>query len=92
MHFILADRVIITDDNPRFEEGQTIIDEIIADLSMEKVCVINDRKSAIQHSILMSSDRDIVLIAGKGHENYQEIKGVQLPFSDREITQELLAL
>jgi len=88
----LADRVIITDDNPRFEEGQTIIDEIIADLSMEKVCVINDRKSAIQHSILMSSDRDIVLIAGKGHENYQEIKGVQLPFSDREITQELLAL
>ncbi|SHE20058.1 UDP-N-acetylmuramoyl-L-alanyl-D-glutamate--2,6-diaminopimelate ligase [methanotrophic endosymbiont of Bathymodiolus puteoserpentis (Logatchev)] len=88
----LADRVIITDDNPRFEEGQTIIDEIIADISMEKVCVINDRKSAIQHSILMSSDRDIVLIAGKGHENYQEIKGVQLPFSDREITQELLAL
>jgi len=88
----LADRVIVTDDNPRFEAGQAIIDEIIAGIPTEKICVINDRKSAIQQSILMSSDKDIVLIAGKGHEDYQEIKGVQLPFSDREIVQELLAL
>ncbi|MDT8424892.1 MAG: UDP-N-acetylmuramoyl-L-alanyl-D-glutamate--2,6-diaminopimelate ligase [Methyloprofundus sp.] len=88
----LADCVIVTDDNPRFEVGQAIIDEIIAGLSMTKICVINDRKSAIQQAILMSSDKDIVLIAGKGHEDYQEIKGVQLPFSDREIVKELLDL
>ncbi|GAW86630.1 UDP-N-acetylmuramoyl-L-alanyl-D-glutamate--2,6-diaminopimelate ligase [Bathymodiolus platifrons methanotrophic gill symbiont] len=87
----LADQVIVTDDNPRFEDGSAIINDVITGLKMQKVRVINDRKSAIKQGIVTSSELDIVLIAGKGHEDYQEIKGVKQPFSDREIVQELLA-
>ncbi|OQK17137.1 UDP-N-acetylmuramoylalanyl-D-glutamate--2,6-diaminopimelate ligase [Methyloprofundus sedimenti] len=86
----LADRIIVTDDNPRFEDGETIINQIISGLKMNKVTVISNRKAAIEKSILMSSAQDIVLVAGKGHEDYQELKGVKYPFSDREIVQELL--
>jgi len=87
----LADRVIVTDDNPRFEDGETIINQIIGGLKMNKVTVISNRKAAIEKSILMSSAQDIVLVAGKGHEDYQELKGVKYPFSDREIVREILA-
>ena len=87
----LADQVIVTDDNPRFEDGQSIINQIIAGLEMHKVTVINDRKTAIERGISASSDIDVVLVAGKGHEDYQELKGVKYPFSDREIVRELLA-
>ena len=88
----LADTIIVTDDNPRFENGQAIIEDIIAANNTDKLSVINDRKSAIKQGIMMSSEQDIVLIAGKGHEDYQELKGIKYPFSDREIVQELLAL
>jgi UDP-N-acetylmuramoyl-L-alanyl-D-glutamate--2,6-diaminopimelate ligase len=87
----LADKVVITDDNPRFEDGQSIINEIIADVESENLLVIRDRKQAIVQSISTSSVDDIVLIAGKGHENYQDIQGVQYPFSDRDIVQAVLA-
>ncbi|GFO71621.1 UDP-N-acetylmuramoyl-L-alanyl-D-glutamate--2,6-diaminopimelate ligase [Bathymodiolus japonicus methanotrophic gill symbiont] len=87
----LADRLIVTDDNPRFEDGQAIIKQIIGGLNMDKVSVIKNRKAAIEQGISMSSKRDILLVAGKGHEDYQEIKGVKYPFSDREIVQELMA-
>lgn len=87
----LADQVIVTDDNPRFEEGVAIINDVISGLKMHKVRVINDRKSAIEQGILGCSELDVVLVAGKGHEDYQDIQGVKYPFSDREIVQELLA-
>ena len=87
----LADTVIVTDDNPRFEEGQAIIDEIIADIKTTRLSVINDRRNAIKQAIMNSSALDIVLVAGKGHEDYQEIKGLRQPFSDREIVQAVLA-
>lgn len=87
----LADRIIVTDDNPRFEDGDTIIKQIIGELQMDKVTVINNRKAAIAKGIALSSEHDIVLVAGKGHEDYQELEGIKYPFSDREIVQELLA-
>ncbi|NOQ64119.1 MAG: UDP-N-acetylmuramoyl-L-alanyl-D-glutamate--2,6-diaminopimelate ligase [Methyloprofundus sp.] len=86
----LADTVIVTDDNPRFEEPTDIIDDIIAGLMTDSLNVINDRKSAIEYAIKHAAEQDIVLIAGKGHEDYQDLKGVKQPFSDREIVQELL--
>jgi UDP-N-acetylmuramoyl-L-alanyl-D-glutamate--2,6-diaminopimelate ligase len=87
----LADRIIVTDDNPRFENGDTIIKQIVGELQMDKITVINNRKAAIEHGITLSSEHDIVLVAGKGHEDYQELEGIKYPFSDREIVQELLA-
>lgn len=86
----LADNIIVTDDNPRFEQGQTIIDAITVGIKAHRFTVINDRKKAIQHGIKNSSALDIVLVAGKGHEDYQELKGVKHPFSDRKIVQECL--
>lgn len=87
----LADYIIATDDNPRFEESQRIIDQIISDIKVGKLCVIKDRTEAIQYGIRQSLGGDVVLIAGKGHEQYQEIKGVKYPFSDRNIVQSLLS-
>ncbi len=87
----LADQVIVTDDNPRFEDSQDIINEIIAGIESENLMVINDRKQAITHSILTGLVGDIVLVAGKGHEDYQDVQGVRYPFSDREIVQAVLA-
>ena len=86
----LADHIIITDDNPRFEDGQAIINDVIAGIKTDSLSVINDRKSAIKHGIMTSSEFDIVLVAGKGHEDYQELKGIKHPFSDRDCVQELL--
>lgn len=87
----LADQVVITDDNPRFEASKDIINDIISGLVMDNVKVINDRKAAIEYAIVSSSKFDIVLVAGKGHEGYQDIKGVKHVFNDRDIVQELLA-
>jgi len=84
--------VFVTDDNPRFEDGQLLTNEIIGEIKSTGLSVINDRKTAITHAIMNSSALDIVLIAGKGHEDYQEIKGLRQPFSDREIVQAVLAL
>ncbi len=86
-----ADAIIVTDDNPRFESSQAIINDIVVGLKTGKLNVINDRKSAIEHAIRNSQEQDVVLISGKGHEDYQDIKGVQYPFSDRGCVQELLA-
>lgn len=88
----LADAIIVTDDNPRFENGPEIIAEIIADIKTDKLSVIGDRENAIKHGIMTSSEQDIVLVAGKGHEDYQELQGIKYPFSDRDIVQGVLAL
>lgn len=77
----LSDKVIVTSDNPRNENPETIIKDITYGIKGEFLCQI-DRKKAIKHAFDLSSDGDVILIAGKGAENYQEINGVKLPYSD----------
>jgi len=84
----LADRVVVTDDNPRSEEPLAIRDQIVAGLShsaRQAVWSIDGRRQAIERVIAAAKPNDIVLIAGKGHEDYQEIAGVRYPFSDIDI-------
>ena len=87
-----SDRVIITSDNPRFEEPQDIIDDMLAGIDqkqMKKVVSIVDRKEAIKTACMLAQKGDVILIAGKGHEDYQEIKGVKHHFDDREVVREI---
>lgn len=87
-----SDRVIITSDNPRFEDPQDIINDMIAGLNKEqlkKVITIVDRKEAIKTACMMAQKGDVILVAGKGHENYQEIKGVKHHFDDKEVLHEI---
>ena len=87
-----SDRVIITSDNPRFEEPQDIINDMLAGLDqkqMKKVVSIVDRREAIRTACMMAEKGDVILIAGKGHEDYQEIKGVKHHFDDREVVREI---
>jgi len=86
----LADQVIVTDDNPRYEESQIIIDAIVSGLEAKKITCIADREIAIQSTIAAAKAGDIVLIAGKGHEEYQEINGIKTVFSDRTLVKELI--
>ena len=86
-----SDRVIITSDNPRFEEPQDIINDMLAGLDarqMKKVVSIVDRREAIRTACMMAQKGDVILIAGKGHEDYQEIKGVKHHFDDHEVVRE----
>ena len=87
-----SDRVIITSDNPRFEEPQDIINDMLAGLTpqqMKKTISITDRREAIKTACMMAQKGDVVLVAGKGHEDYQEIKGVKHHFDDREVLEEI---
>ncbi|WP_300793744.1 UDP-N-acetylmuramoyl-L-alanyl-D-glutamate--2,6-diaminopimelate ligase [uncultured Bacteroides sp.] len=87
-----SDKVIITSDNPRFEEPQDIINDMLAGLNkeeMKKVLAITDRKEAIRTACMLANQGDVILIAGKGHENYQDIKGVKYHFDDKEIVREI---
>lgn len=89
-----SDKVIITSDNPRFEEPQDIINDMLAGLSkedMRKVISIVDRKEAIKTACMLAQSGDAILVAGKGHENYQDIKGVKYHFDDKEIIREIFA-
>lgn len=89
-----SDKVIITSDNPRFEEPQDIINDMLAGLNkeeMKKVLAITDRKEAIRTACMLAQQGDVVLIAGKGHENYQDIKGVKYHFDDKEIVKEIFS-
>jgi len=87
-----ADHVIVTDDNPRHENGQHIVDDILTGCRKERVRVIRDRKQAIETAILEAGANDWIVVAGKGHEDYQEIAGVRYPFSDAEAVQRALEL
>jgi UDP-N-acetylmuramoyl-L-alanyl-D-glutamate--2,6-diaminopimelate ligase len=90
----LSDKVIITSDNPRFEEPQDIINDMLAGLSkdeMRKVISIIDRKEAIKTACMLAQSGDAILVAGKGHENYQDIKGVKHHFDDKEVIREIFA-
>ncbi|MBQ8655880.1 MAG: UDP-N-acetylmuramoyl-L-alanyl-D-glutamate--2,6-diaminopimelate ligase [Prevotella sp.] len=90
-----SDRVIITSDNPRFEEPQDIINDMLAGIDqkqMKKVISIVDRREAIRTACMMAEKGDVILIAGKGHEDYQEIKGVKHHFDDKEVVREMFLL
>ena len=87
-----SDRVIITSDNPRFEEPQDIINDMLAGLGkddLKKVISIVDRKEAIKTACMLAQTGDVILVAGKGHENYQDIKGVKHHFDDKEVIREI---
>jgi UDP-N-acetylmuramoyl-L-alanyl-D-glutamate--2,6-diaminopimelate ligase len=86
----LADRCIITSDNPRSEDPRAIIDEIIAG-AHTNYRVEEDRATAILRALSEATPQDVVLIAGKGHETYQEIGSQRLPFDDLEVAREVIA-
>ncbi|MEN8260544.1 MAG: UDP-N-acetylmuramyl-tripeptide synthetase, partial [Pseudomonadota bacterium] len=85
-----ADRVVITDDNPRSEDGNAIVQEILEGCRSLDVNVIRDRAHAIRTVIGRARPNDIVVVAGKGHETTQEIQGIKHPFSDRVVVRETL--
>jgi UDP-N-acetylmuramoyl-L-alanyl-D-glutamate--2,6-diaminopimelate ligase len=83
----LSDKVIFTSDNPRFEEPEDILNDMLAGLSEEEktdTLTIVDRREAIKTACALAKKGDVVLIAGKGHEDYQDVKGVKYHFDDRE--------
>jgi UDP-N-acetylmuramoyl-L-alanyl-D-glutamate--2,6-diaminopimelate ligase len=87
-----SDRVIVTSDNPRSEDPKSIILEMVAELDpiqKKKVLSVTDRREAIEVACSLAKPGDIILIAGKGHEKYQEISGVKYPFDDLQIITEL---
>ena len=86
----LSDVVIITSDNPRSEDPAAIIREIEEGAEKKNYLIEPDRKEAIRKAVDMADDGDIVLVAGKGHETYQEIRGVRHDFDDREVLKERL--
>ena len=82
-----SDRVIITSDNPRFEEPQDIINDMLAGLDetqRAKTLSIADRREAIRTAVMLAQPGDVILVAGKGHEPYQDVKGVKHHFDDHE--------
>ena len=90
-----SDRVIITSDNPRFEKPEDIIKDMTDGLTPEqtqKVITITNRKEAIKAACLMAQPNDVILVAGKGHENYQEIEGVKHHFDDHEVIKECFGI
>ena len=87
-----SDRVILTSDNPRDEEPEAILADMEAGLDAEgrerTLCIV-DRKEAIRTAAMLAQRGDVIVIAGKGHEDYQEIKGVKHHFDDREVVKEI---
>ncbi|MFZ5948463.1 MAG: UDP-N-acetylmuramoyl-L-alanyl-D-glutamate--2,6-diaminopimelate ligase [Stygiobacter sp.] len=86
----LSDRVYVTSDNPRTEDPFVIIDEIVHGIKKNNYRIIENREEAIRSAIFESEDDAVILVAGKGHENYQEINGVRKHFSDKEISEKYL--
>lgn len=88
----LADFTIVTSDNPRFEEPQAIMDDIVEGMKKTKgqYIQIADRKEAIRYAILNGKPNDVIVLAGKGHEDYQEIRGVHYPMDERVLIKEIL--
>ena len=89
---LMAQEAVKQSDNPRFEEPQDIINDMLAGLNaqqMKKVLSITDRREAIRTAAMLAQKGDVILIAGKGHEDYQEIKGVKHHFDDKEVVREI---
>lgn len=88
----LSDQVILTSDNPRFEEPQAIINDMADGLNsqqMKKTLLITEREQAIKTACTLAKEGDVILIAGKGHEDYQDVKGVKHHFDDREVVRNI---
>ncbi|NLI36105.1 MAG: UDP-N-acetylmuramoyl-L-alanyl-D-glutamate--2,6-diaminopimelate ligase [Bacteroidales bacterium] len=88
-----SDKIIVTSDNPRFEDPQAIINDVLAGLTdddMKKTISIEDRREAIRTACMLAQPDDVILVAGKGHEDYQEIKGVKHHFDDHEVVREAM--
>ena len=91
----LSDQVILTSDNPRYEEPQAIINDMADGLNSEqlkKALLIVEREQAIKTACALAKAGDVILIAGKGHEDYQDVKGVKHHFDDKETIVELYKL
>lgn len=91
----LSDKVILTSDNPRNEAPSDIIKEMLTGVGpsdLRKTLTLEDREEAIKTACMLADDNDIILVAGKGHEPYQEIAGVRYPFDDREVLSRMLKL
>jgi UDP-N-acetylmuramoyl-L-alanyl-D-glutamate--2,6-diaminopimelate ligase len=87
----ISDVAFVTTDNPRTEEPEQIIEEVVSGMTPGNYKVIEDRREAIRAAIDMAGARDIVLIAGKGHEDYQEINGTRNAFDDRKVARQYIA-
>ncbi|MCQ2556341.1 MAG: UDP-N-acetylmuramoyl-L-alanyl-D-glutamate--2,6-diaminopimelate ligase, partial [Clostridia bacterium] len=85
MALTYSDKVILTTDNPRDENPDLIIDDIVEGNDASKFIRITERKSAIEYALSIAKENDVVAILGKGAETYQEICGVKVPFSDYEV-------
>lgn len=88
----LSDRVILTSDNPRSENPEAILQDMERGLNSaakRKYISIVDRREAIKTAVGMANKEDIILVAGKGHEKYQDIKGIKYPFDDKEVLREM---
>ena len=89
-----SDYVVLTSDNPRSEDPQSIIDDMIEGVAVSdrsKLLSMTDRSMAIKTAIMLAGREDVVIIAGKGHETYQEIGGVKHYFSDQETVKDILS-
>ena len=83
-----SNKAILTSDNPRTENPSQILQEMKEDMAfdlLKKVVTVEDRREAIRMSVMLAKKDDIILVAGKGHEKYQEIKGVKTPFDDKAV-------
>ena len=88
-----ADVVVVTDDNPRTEEPRAIINDILAGmLDAGQAKVMEGRAEAVTNAIMQAKENDVVLVAGKGHEDYQEVKGVKHHFDDHEVIKEVFGI
>ena len=89
----IADRIVVTSDNPRGEDPRDIIKDIVAGTrdAAEEIVIEPNRRAAIRRAVANARRGDIVLLAGKGHESYQEIRGARRPFSDVAVAREALA-
>ena len=91
-----SDRLVLTSDNPRFEEPEEIIKDMQAGLDSddlrEKTISITDRREAIRTAMMIAEKGDVILIAGKGHEDYQDIKGTKHHFDDHEVVREAMGI
>jgi UDP-N-acetylmuramoyl-L-alanyl-D-glutamate--2,6-diaminopimelate ligase len=91
----LSDKVVLTSDNPRDEDPMEIIREMqtgVTPSETRKTLVMADREEAVKTACMMAKENDIILVAGKGHEDYQEIKGVKYPFDDRKVVERMLKM